>query len=64
MGCLCLQGLHGFSAQFFPFSVSEFAGPWMLNLLAAAAGIGIVSGMVPAIRAAQLSVVDGLRRVI
>jgi putative ABC transport system permease protein len=64
MGCLCLQGLHGASAQFFPFSVSEFAGPWMLNLLAAAAGIGIVSGLVPAIRAAQLSVVDGLRRVI
>jgi putative ABC transport system permease protein len=64
LGCLCLQGLHSLSAQFFPFSVLEFAGPWMLNLLGAAAGIGLVSGVVPAIRAAQLSVVDGLRRVI
>lgn len=64
IGCVCLQGLHTMSAQFFPFSVLEFAGPWMLMLLATAAGIGIVSGIVPAIRAAQLSVIDGLRRVI
>jgi putative ABC transport system permease protein len=64
IGCLCLQVLHTMSAQFFPFSVFEFAGPWMLMLLATAAGIGFVSGIVPAIRAAQLSVVDGLRRVI
>ncbi len=64
LGCLCLQGLHAMSAQFFPFSVMEFIGPWMLILVATAAGIGLVSGLVPAVRAAQLSVVDGLRRVI
>lgn len=64
LGCLCLQGLHAMMAQFFPFSVFEFAGPWMLILIAAAAGIGLVSGLVPAVRASQLSVVDGLRRVI
>jgi putative ABC transport system permease protein len=64
MGCLCLQGLHSMSAQFFPFSVLEFVGPWMFSLLATAAGIGLVSGLVPAIRASQLSVIDGLRRVI
>ena len=28
-----------------------------------AAAVGIVSGLVPAVRAAQLSVIDGLRRV-
>jgi len=38
-------------------------GPWMLWIIGIAAGIGLVSGIVPAIRAAQLSVVDGLRRV-
>lgn len=64
MGCLCLQGLHTMSAQFFPFSVLEFVGPWMFSLVATAAGIGLVSGLVPAIRASQLSVIDGLRRVI
>jgi putative ABC transport system permease protein len=64
LGCLCLQGLHTMSAQFFPFSVIEFAGPWMLLMLATSAGIGLISGLVPAIQAARLSVVDGLRRVI
>ena len=64
MGCLCLQGLHMMSAQFFPFTVLEFIGLWMLGLLALAAGIGLVSGLVPAVRASQLSVIDGLRRVI
>jgi len=64
LGCLFLEGLHAMNAQFFPFSVREMAGPWLLLLLATAAGIGIASGLVPAIRAAQLSVVDGLRRVI
>jgi hypothetical protein len=29
-----------------------------------AAGIGVASGLVPAVRAAQLSVIDGLRRVV
>ncbi len=64
IGCLCLEGLHNLSAQFFPFSIVEMAGPWLLILMLIAAGIGFVSGIVPAIRAAQLSVIDGLRRVI
>lgn len=64
IGCLCLQGLHSISAQFFPFSIFDMAGPWMIVLLLMAVGIGLVSGIVPAIRAAQLSVIDGLRRVI
>jgi putative ABC transport system permease protein len=64
MGCLCLQSLHGVMPQFFPFSIIDMAGRWLLMLLATAAGIGVASGIVPAIRASQLSVVDGLRRVI
>ncbi len=64
IGSLCLEGLHSISSQLFPFSIVDMAGPWMFVLLAVAAGIGLVSGIVPAIRAAQLSVIDGLRRVI
>lgn len=63
-GCLSLELLHQLSRQFFPISVLELAGPWLLSLLAIAAGIGILSGIVPAFRAGQLSIVDGLRRVI
>jgi ABC-type lipoprotein release transport system permease subunit len=52
------------SAQFFPFSIVEMAGAWLVYLLVAAAGVGLVSGIVPAVRAAQLSVVNGLRQVV
>jgi putative ABC transport system permease protein len=58
-----LQLLHQGSPQLFPFSLADMAGPWMLWIIAIAIGIGLVSGLVPAVRAAQLSVVDGLRRV-
>lgn len=64
IGCLCLNGLHSISAQLFPFSIFDMAGLWLVALLVVAVGIGFVSGIVPAIRAAQLSVIDGLRRVI
>lgn len=64
LGCLFLETLHGINAQFFPVSVFDLMGSWLLLLLAVAAGIGFVSGIVPALRAANLSVVDGLRRVI
>lgn len=64
IGCACLEGLHKLSAQFFPISIMDMIGPWMLVLIATAAGIGLVSGIIPAIRAAQLPVVNGLRRVV
>jgi putative ABC transport system permease protein len=64
IGCLCLEALHQINSQFFPFAIYEMLGPWLLSLLAVAAGIGVASGMVPAVRAAQLSVIDGLRRVV
>ncbi|MBS0265088.1 MAG: ABC transporter permease [Planctomycetes bacterium] len=64
LGCSCLQALHNFNSQFFPFGVLEMAGPWLVWLVGISATIGLASGIVPAIRAAQLSVIDGLRRVI
>lgn len=64
IGCICLELLHTLSSQFMPLSVFEMLGPWLVYLLTIAAGIGFVSGIVPAVRAAQLSVIDGLRRVV
>jgi len=64
IGCLCLQVLHQVNPRFFPFSIHEMLGAWLLNLFAVSAGIGVASGLVPAVRAAQLSVIDGLRRVV
>jgi ABC-type antimicrobial peptide transport system permease subunit len=43
--------------------VLEMMGPWVTYGFIVAAVLGLVSGIVPAIRAAQLSVIDGLRRV-
>lgn len=64
LGCSCLELLHTLSSQMMPLSVFEMFGPWLAYLLATAAGIGLASGIVPAVRAAQLSVIDGLRRVV
>jgi putative ABC transport system permease protein len=58
-----LQLMHKGVPQMFPFSLADMAGPWMLWIVGIAAGIGLISGIVPAIRAARLSVVDGLRSV-
>ncbi len=52
------------AATLFPIPVSALVGPWLGGMIFVAAAIGFVSGMIPAILAAQLSVVDGLRRVI
>jgi putative ABC transport system permease protein len=54
--------LSKFTAGFLPF----FFIPWNIALIGfgVSLGIGLVSGLIPAIRAANLSVVDGLRRVI
>ena len=63
MGCLFLQGMNSLMPQFFPFTVMEMLGPWISYGLIAAAFLGLTSGIVPAIRAAQMSVIDGLRRI-
>jgi putative ABC transport system permease protein len=51
-----------FTAGFLPF----YYVPWTIALegLAVSLFIGLASGLVPAVRAANLSVIDGLRRVI
>ncbi len=64
-GCklLCdVVDLSRYSAGFLPF----YYIPWPIALegLAVALAIGFVSGLLPALRAANSSVVDGLRRVI
>ncbi len=64
LGCVFLQLMHTAMPQQFPFAVHEMMGLWLVWGLVVAAGIGVVSGLVPAIRAARLSVVDGLRRVV
>ncbi len=64
LGCALLEGLHHLNSQFFPFGIVDMAGPWILVLLGVGAAIGIVSGIVPSIRAAQMSVINGLRRVV
>jgi putative ABC transport system permease protein len=65
LGCkaLCdLVDVSQFTAGFLPF----FYVPWSVALqgLAFSLGVGFLSGIVPALIAADLSVVDGLRRVI
>ena len=64
MGCAFLQMLHQLNSQMFQVGIVDMLGPWLLYMLLLAAAIGFVSGIVPAIRAAQLSVVKGLRQVV
>jgi putative ABC transport system permease protein len=64
VGSMFMEGLHRLARQFFPLGIRDMAGPWMGLIIAIAIGIGLASGLVPAIRAARLSVIDGLRRVI
>ena len=64
MGLVFLHVRHLISEPFFPFTPLDLAGPWLAILLCVAGVIGLVSGFVPAILASQISVIDGLRRVI
>lgn len=64
LGALQLLSSVPIAAALFPIPVTALAGPWLAGLIAVAAGIGFVSGVVPAVRASQLSVVDGLRRIV
>ncbi len=64
MGCFFLQTLHNASPNVFPLSVIQLAGDWIVRLLLVAVGVGLVGGIVPAVRSSQLSVIDGLRRVV
>jgi putative ABC transport system permease protein len=64
LGFLCLQSLHQMSTQFFPLNAWDMCGVWVLYLVLASIGIGFAGGFIPAMRAAQLRVVDGLRQIV
>lgn len=64
VGSAFLQLLHVASTQFFPLALTDMLGAWMLSIVLIGFGIGLASGIVPAVRAARLSVIDGLRRVV
>jgi putative ABC transport system permease protein len=61
-GLFEMVDISKYTAGFLPF----FYIPWSVALqgLAVSLFVGFASGFVPAVRAANLSVVDGLRRVI
>jgi putative ABC transport system permease protein len=63
MGCGLLHMMHLALPQQFPFTLIEMMGPWITYGFFVAGGIGLISGLVPAIQASRLSVIDGLRRV-
>ncbi len=64
LGLLHLLSTVPIAASMFPFPIWRLAGPWLLGMVGVAGGIGLISGVVPAIRAARISVVDGLRQVV
>ncbi len=64
LGCFLLNVLNDLSPQFFQFKAQDVLGAWIAYLVLIALGLGLVSGIVPAVRAAQLSVVNGLRQVV
>jgi putative ABC transport system permease protein len=63
LGCVFLQAMNQAIPQFFPLALNELAGIWMSYGLIAAAFLGLISGFIPALQAARLSVVNGLRRI-
>jgi putative ABC transport system permease protein len=64
LGALHMVSSVPIAASLFPIPVTALVGPWLLGLILVAAGIGFASGVVPAVLASRLSVVDGLRRVV
>ena len=64
LGILQMASSVPMAAMLFPFPVSQMLGLWLIGLVGVAGAIGLISGLVPAIQAARISVVDGLRRVV
>jgi putative ABC transport system permease protein len=64
IGSGMIQMAYIAAPQLFPVDLKTLAGPWMAYGVIAAGFIGIASGMFPALMAARLSVIDGLRRVV
>jgi putative ABC transport system permease protein len=63
LGCLVTQAGNSMMPLIIQASIVEIAGPWLVALVAGATLIGLLSGLIPAINAASISVVNGLRRV-
>jgi putative ABC transport system permease protein len=64
LGMLHMLSTVPIAASMFPFPIWRLVGPWLLGLVGVAGAIGLISGTVPAIWAAGISVVDGLRQVV
>jgi putative ABC transport system permease protein len=66
LGVAAGRGLYALGHLFAPMFVQTSNMPWPVMAwgLLVAAGIGLASGVVPAVLAARLSVIDGLRRIV
>lgn len=66
LGVAAGRGIFALGHMFAPTFVRTASMPWdvMATGMLVAAGIGVASGIVPAILAARLSVIDGLRRIV
>ena len=60
------RGIYALGHKFAPMLIQTSNMPWQVMAwgMLVAAGIGLASGLVPAVLAARLSVVDGLRRIV
>jgi putative ABC transport system permease protein len=66
LGVAAGRGIYALGHQFAPMIVQTSNMPWPVMAwgLLVAAGIGLASGIVPAVLAARLPVVEGLRRIV
>ena len=66
LGVAAGRGLYALAHAAVPTIIPTGAMPWSVMAwgMAVAGGIGLASGIVPAVLAARLSVVDGLRRIV
>jgi putative ABC transport system permease protein len=66
LGVAAGRGVYALGHMFAPMIVQTSNMPWTVMAwgMAVAAGIGLASGLVPAILAARLPVIDGLRKIV
>jgi putative ABC transport system permease protein len=66
LGVAAGRGIYYLGHMLAPMIIPTSSMPWsvMVSGMAIAAGIGLASGIVPAVLAARLSVVDGLRKIV
>ena len=66
LGVAAGRGIYALRHEFAPQFIQRSSMPWSVMAwgMAVAGGIGLASGIVPAVLAARLSVVDGLRRIV